>query len=110
MNQLTPIVGSVASVLKTPAARRGNEKQTQSRSASTSAGGSASTPKLEHSCMISRVDLAKRWGCSVETLKRREKAGVLHGLRFSSRMVRYDMDEVARVEGEASTERGGRNE
>lgn len=52
--------------------------------------------------LVSRAELARRWGCSIETLKRREKAGVLNGLRLSARMVRYALDEVLRVERDAS--------
>jgi hypothetical protein len=48
--------------------------------------------------LISRSDLAKRWGCSIETLKRREKSGIINGLRLSARMVRYALDEVLRVD------------
>jgi hypothetical protein len=51
---------------------------------------------------ISRPDLADRWDCHTETLKRREKAGSLHPLRFSTRMVRYSMREVRAIEREAS--------
>ena len=53
--------------------------------------------------MLSRSELATRWRCSIETLKRREKTGVLHGLRLSARMVRYALDEVSRIEREASS-------
>jgi len=56
---------------------------------------------------ISRPGLARRWACHVESLKRREKKGLLHPLRFSSRMVRYDLAEVIALEHEAA--RGGSN-
>src|SRR5215469_14437821 len=50
---------------------------------------------------ISRADLAVRWGCHIETLKRREKQGSLHPHRFSLRMVRYPLREVRALEQEA---------
>jgi hypothetical protein len=50
---------------------------------------------------ISRAELAVRWGCHIETLKRREKQGSLHPLRFSTRMVRYPLREVRALEREA---------
>ncbi len=65
--------------------------------------------KVSHgpaSRFLSRQELADRWGCSIETLKRREKAGVLNGLRFSARMVRYSLEEVLRVEQDASCQFG----
>jgi len=58
---------------------------------------------------ISRPALAARWGCHVETLKRREKAGLLHPHGFSTRLVRYRMSEVLALEYEAGElkKRGG---
>ena len=50
---------------------------------------------------ISRADLAVRWGCHIETLKRRERQGSLHPVRFSERMVRYPLHEVRALEQEA---------
>jgi DNA-binding transcriptional regulator YhcF (GntR family) len=54
---------------------------------------------------ISRRSLASRWGCSVETIKRRTRDGMLHPIRFNARMIRYQLSEVIRVEREA----GGRS-
>jgi len=50
---------------------------------------------------ISRADLAVRWRCHTETIKRREKQGILHPLRFSTRMVRYPLREVRALERDA---------
>ena len=50
---------------------------------------------------ISRQELCARWGCSLETLKRRERQGILHPVGFSPRMVRYRLSEVADIEREA---------
>ena len=52
--------------------------------------------------LLSRRDVAQRWRCSVETVKRRTAAGQLHPIRFGPRMIRYAIDEVRRVEREAS--------
>jgi hypothetical protein len=51
--------------------------------------------------LISRQELARRWSCSTETVKRRTRDGLLHPLRFNSRMIRYAMSEILRVEQEA---------
>jgi hypothetical protein len=63
----------------------------------------AKIPKKKHKNedYISRQELCARWGCSLETLKRREKAGILHPAGFSERMVRYRLSEVLAVEREA---------
>ena len=50
---------------------------------------------------ISRPALAARWGCHVETLKRKEKAGILHPIELSGRLVRYRLSEILQIEGEA---------
>jgi hypothetical protein len=52
--------------------------------------------------LISRKALAARWQCSVETIKRRTREGLLHPVRFNQRMIRYPISEVIRVEQEAS--------
>jgi hypothetical protein len=52
--------------------------------------------------LVSRKALAARWQCSVETIKRRTREGLLHPVRFNQRMIRYPISEVIRVEQEAS--------
>ncbi len=51
--------------------------------------------------LISRKALAQRWSCSTETIKRRTREGLLHPVRFNSRMIRYQLSEVIRVEQQA---------
>jgi predicted site-specific integrase-resolvase len=51
--------------------------------------------------LISRKALAERWSCSTETVKRRTRDGLLHPIRFNSRMIRYPLSEIIRVEKEA---------
>jgi hypothetical protein len=51
--------------------------------------------------LISRKELAERWSCSTETVKRRTREGLLHPLRFNLRMVRYPLSEVIHIEQKA---------
>jgi hypothetical protein len=50
--------------------------------------------------LISRRSLASRWECSVETVKRHTRDGLLHPIRFNARMIRYRLSDVIRVERE----------
>ncbi len=50
--------------------------------------------------MLSRRHLAERWSISRETLKRREKAGILPFLKLG-RDVRYRLADIERIEQEA---------
>ena len=50
--------------------------------------------------MLSRRHLAERWELSKETLKRREKAGILPFLKLG-RGVRYKIEDIERIEAEA---------
>jgi predicted site-specific integrase-resolvase len=50
--------------------------------------------------MLTRRLLAERWSVSRETLKRRERAGLLPFLKLG-RDVRYRMDDIERIEMEA---------
>lgn len=57
--------------------------------------------KQKEEDFISRQELCARWGCSLETLKRRERQGILQPVGFSERMVRYRLSEVTEIEREA---------
>lgn len=48
--------------------------------------------------LLDRGQVARRWSCSRETVKRRERAGILRALKLSSRATRYRLEEVIRVE------------
>ena len=48
--------------------------------------------------MLSRADLAERWGVSKETIKRRERDGLLTPLRFNQRLLRYRLSEIEAIE------------
>ena len=49
---------------------------------------------------LTREDLALRWNCSKETLKRRQRSGVLPALKLG-RLIRYKMEDVQAVERSA---------
>ena len=50
--------------------------------------------------LLNRSDLKDRWGCSLETLKRREKRGLLRPLRLGGK-VKYRLSEIVEAEREA---------
>jgi hypothetical protein len=52
--------------------------------------------------LISRPELARRWGCHVETLRRREREGFLHPMQMGRRMIRYRLAEILAIEAEAA--------
>jgi hypothetical protein len=51
--------------------------------------------------LLSRKAIAARWQTSVETVKRREKAGLLKAIRFNQRLVRYKLSDIAAFEAAA---------
>jgi len=57
-------------------------------------------PEQKTVILLSRRNLAFRWECSIETLKRREKAGILPALKLG-RGVRYRLSDVEKVEKDA---------
>jgi hypothetical protein len=56
----------------------------------------------ENEALLSRKQVASRWYCSLETVKRREAAGLIHPLRFSKRQLRYRLSEIRSVERAAA--------
>ena len=48
--------------------------------------------------LLSRAQLALYWGCSIETLKRREKSGALKRTLIGPRIVRYALEDVLKVQ------------
>jgi len=54
--------------------------------------------------LLTRRQLGDRWQCSIETLKRREKAGILPVLKLG-RDARYRLSDVLRLEKEAEVRR-----
>ena len=53
--------------------------------------------------LLTRREVAERWRQSTETVKRREKAGVLNALKLG-RGVRYRLSDVLAVESAAEIE------
>jgi len=47
---------------------------------------------------LKRRELAARWRCSTETIKRRQRAGLLHPVRLSQRLLLYKVSEVEQME------------
>jgi len=56
--------------------------------------------------LLTRKELSGRWQFSVETLKRRERAGLLPFLKLG-RSVRYRLADIERLEAEATIGGGG---
>jgi DNA-binding transcriptional regulator YhcF (GntR family) len=56
----------------------------------------------EETQLLSRRQLAERWAISKETVKRKEKAGILPVLKLAGcRDARYRLDDIQRIEHEA---------
>jgi len=51
--------------------------------------------------LLSRRQIAVKEGVSVETIKRREKQGLLTPIRFNSRLLRYRLSDVLAYEAAA---------
>jgi hypothetical protein len=54
--------------------------------------------------LLTRLELARRWKVSIETLKRRERAKILRPVRLDGRIIRYRMSDVLRIEEEGYDE------
>jgi hypothetical protein len=50
--------------------------------------------------LLTRIELARRWKVSIETLKRRERARILRPVRLDGRVIRYRLSDVLRIEEE----------
>jgi len=53
-----------------------------------------------YSHLLTRLDLCERWRTSRETLKRRERRGILPFLKLG-RQVRYRLSDIEQIENEA---------
>ncbi len=56
------------------------------------------TPQQISDTLFSRKQLADRWSTSIETIKRRQKQGVLIPIYLSQRQVRYKLSQIIGVE------------
>ena len=54
---------------------------------------------------MSRRELAERWSCSVETLKRKERKGLLKPIKIDARLLRYRLEDVLAIEAAATIDR-----
>ena len=52
---------------------------------------------------LSRKQLASRWSCCVETIKRKESCGLIQAVRLGKRFVRYRLSDIEQVEHEATS-------
>jgi hypothetical protein len=52
--------------------------------------------------LLSRKQVAKRWEVCTETVKRRERSGLLPPVRFNQRLTRYRLRDVLALEQEAT--------
>jgi hypothetical protein len=52
--------------------------------------------------LLSRRAVAERWQTSVETVKRREKEGLITAIRFNQRLLRYKLSDIAAFEAAAA--------
>jgi len=66
--------------------------------------------RLPGDTLVSRRQVAERWGVSWMTVKRREQAGELTPVWFNCRRVRYRLEEVLRCEAAATAAGGGNAE
>jgi hypothetical protein len=51
--------------------------------------------------LLSRKAVAQRWETSVETIKRREREGLLKAIRFNQRLLRYKLSDIEALENAA---------
>ena len=54
--------------------------------------------KDEKEKFLKRRELAARWRCSTETIKRKQRAGLLTPVRLSARMLLYKLSEIEALE------------
>ncbi len=52
----------------------------------------------EQGKFLKRGELAARWRCSNETIKRRQRSGLLNPIRLSQRLLLYRLSEIEKLE------------
>ena len=60
----------------------------------------ATQQNIDREALLSRKELASRWGVCIETLKRWEKSGRLPFVKMGQRLKRYRLSDVTRLEAE----------
>ena len=63
---------------------------------------SSGVPHADEDVLLSRKQVAKRWEVCTETVKRRERSGLLPAVRFNQRLTRYRLSDVLALEREAT--------
>jgi hypothetical protein len=48
--------------------------------------------------LLNRKELAARWGCCIETIKRMQSKGALPPVVFTGRLIRYRIEDIKRIE------------
>ena len=51
---------------------------------------------------LSRKEMAARWAVSIETIKRKVRAGLLHPYYLGERAVRFKLSDIEQIEAEAA--------
>jgi hypothetical protein len=59
-------------------------------------------PQADEEVLLSRRQVANRWSVCTETVKRKERAGLLSPVRFNQRLTRYRLSDVFALEQEAT--------
>jgi hypothetical protein len=59
--------------------------------------------QADEDVLLSRKQVAKRWGVCTETVKRKERCGLLSAVRFNNRLTRYRLSNVLALEEAATT-------
>ena len=62
------------------------------------------TPVVSQDVFLDRPRLADRWKCSIETIKRRGRAGVLTAILLG-RLVRYRLSDIEAIEDDGIAKR-----
>jgi hypothetical protein len=63
---------------------------------------STGVPHADTEVLLSRKQVANRWSVCTETVKRKERAGLLSPVRFNQRLTRYRLSDVITLEQEAT--------
>jgi hypothetical protein len=60
------------------------------------------TKLIQSEKFLTRRETAERWRCSGESIKRRQKAGLLHPVYLSKRKLLYRLSEIEALEAAAA--------
>jgi hypothetical protein len=56
------------------------------------------SPNKGQEVLLSRRQVAQRWGVCTEAVKRREREDLLRAVRFNGRLIRYRLSEIQEIE------------